>query len=288
MRGKVVLITGPARGIGAETARQLAARGARVSLVGLEPGRLEALCAELGAGHLWFEGDVTCQEALDRAAAETVERLGGIDVVIANAGIAPNGTVAVTPLEAQVKTLEVNLIGVLRTVAATLPQVAERRGQFVIISSAAAFSAMPGMAAYAASKAGVEQFGNVLRLELAHRGVGVCVVHPAWIDTDLMRDMEHDLETLRQTMTTLPWPFSVRTSVQACAAAIVRGIERRSRRVFVPRSLAAFALFRQVLSGRLWEWIVASRARTFVPLLEQEVRSLGRSFGEHSEGAKRE
>lgn len=282
--GRVFLVTGPARGIGEETARQLAARGARLSLVGLEAERLAALAAELGEGHLWFEADVTDQAALQRAARETAERLGGIDGVVANAGIASHGTVAVAPVEAQVRTLEVNLVGVLRTVTATLPYLLERRGQYVLISSAAAFSALPGMAAYAASKAGVEQLGNVLRLELAHRGVAVCTVHPAWIETDLMRDVEHDLSSVRRVLRTLPGPYGVRSTVQACAAAIVRGIERRERRVFIPRSLALFALLRQVLNGRLSEWLVGRRAGDYVPALEREVQALGRAFGEHSVG----
>src|ERR687886_2533232 len=102
LRGRTVLITGPARGIGAEAARQLAARGARLALVGLEPERLAALAAELGGGTAWFECDVTDQAALERAAAGTVAALGGIDVVVASAGVASNGTVAVTPVEALV------------------------------------------------------------------------------------------------------------------------------------------------------------------------------------------
>src|SRR5919107_3570918 len=157
--GKVVLITGPARGIGAETARRLAARGARLSLVGLEPELLAALAAELGEGHVWFECDVTDQTALERAVAGTAEALGGIDVVIANAGVASNGTVAVTPVDALVRVIEVNLIGVVRTVSATLAHVTERRGYYLLVSSAAALAALPGLSAYAASKSGVEFFG---------------------------------------------------------------------------------------------------------------------------------
>ncbi|HEY1404265.1 MAG TPA: SDR family NAD(P)-dependent oxidoreductase, partial [Pyrinomonadaceae bacterium] len=119
MSGKVVLITGPARGIGAELARMLAARGANLSLVGLEPARLAALARELGDRHVWFECDVTNQTALERAVDRTVETLGGIDIVVANAGIASNSTVAVGPVDALVRTIEVNLIGVVRTVSAT-------------------------------------------------------------------------------------------------------------------------------------------------------------------------
>ena len=278
--GKVVLITGPARGIGEETARQLAARGARLSLVGLEPERLAALAAELGAA--WFECDVTDQPALDRAVAGTVHALGGIDVVVANAGIANHGTVAVSPVEALVRTIEVNLVGVVRTVCAALPYVAERRGYFLLMSSAAAIAPLPGMAAYAASKAGVEFFGNALRLEVAHKGVGVGIAHPAWIDTDMVRDTKRDLQSFNAMLCTLPGPFGSYTSVQECAAAFVDGIERRRRKVFVPKSLAPLSAVRQLFMSRLSDRFSGRTARRIIPRLEQEVAALGRSFGENS------
>lgn len=280
--GKVVLITGPARGIGAETARQLAARGARLSLVGLEPGRLSALAAELGGGHVWFECDVTDQAALGRAVAGTVEALGGLDVVIANAGVASNGTVAVTPVEALARTVEINLIGLVRTVSATLPHVTAGGGYYLLVSSAAALAALPGLSAYAASKSGVEQFGNVLRLELAHKGVAVGVAHPSWVDTDLVRDQRRDLQSFNEVLRTLRGPFGSVTSVEECAAAFVRAIERRRRRVFVPRSLAPLAAARQLFSGPLAEYVMRRHARRLVPQLEREVAALGRSFGVNS------
>ena len=95
-----LFVTGAARGIGAHTARHAAARGARVALVGLEPDRLAALAAELGDAARWFAADVTDQAALDAAAAGTLEAYGGIDAVVANAGIANRGTVAVGDREA--------------------------------------------------------------------------------------------------------------------------------------------------------------------------------------------
>src|SRR3954469_15806700 len=87
LQGKTVLITGAARGIGAEAARQVASAGARVVCVGLEPEELASIAESCGAGALWFEADVTDLDALERVVAETVEQTGGIDVVIANAGI---------------------------------------------------------------------------------------------------------------------------------------------------------------------------------------------------------
>src|SRR5690349_25103970 len=121
LAGKTVLITGAARGIGAELARQAADAGARVALLGLEPDRLAALADELGPGHSWAECDVTDQAAMAAAVESTLAAHGAIDVVVANAGIANHGTVAVTPPEAVAKVIEVNLLGVVRTVTSTLP-----------------------------------------------------------------------------------------------------------------------------------------------------------------------
>jgi short-subunit dehydrogenase len=282
--GKVVLITGPARGIGAEAARILASRGARLSLVGLEPERLAALAAELGEGHAWFECDVTDQNALEHAVGATVEALGGIDVVIANAGIANHGTVAVAPVETLARTIEVNLTGVVRTVHATLPHVSARKGYYLLVSSAAAIAALPGMAAYAAAKSGVEQFGNVLRLELAHKGVAVGVAHPAWIDTDLVRDVRRDLRSFEEILGHLPGPFGKVTSVGECAAALARGVERRSRKVYVPRTLAAAAALRQLFTSSLSDYLMRRHTTRLVPEAEREVLALGRSFGVNSMG----
>src|SRR5215212_6882935 len=95
-RGKTVLITGAARGLGAETARRVAARGANVALVGLEPEELERVAAQCGTNAAWFECDVTDTEPLQGTVAAAVERFGGIDAVMANAGIAPMGMVRST------------------------------------------------------------------------------------------------------------------------------------------------------------------------------------------------
>jgi NAD(P)-dependent dehydrogenase (short-subunit alcohol dehydrogenase family) len=285
LSGKAILVTGPARGIGAETARRLAARGARLALVGMEPERMEALARALGPGHAVFPCDVTDQAALDRAVAGAVAALGGLDVVVANAGIANNGTVAVNPPDALARTIEVNLIGVVRTVSATLPHVVARRGYYLLVSSAAALAALPGMAAYAASKIGVEHFASAFRLEVAHLGVAVGVAHPSWIDTDLLRDQRDELESFGAMLRSLPGPFGRTTTVEECAEAFARGIERRSRKIYVPRSLALFAAVRTAMWTPLSDWIVGRRARTSIPRLEREVRALGRAFGRQSVGA---
>jgi len=282
--GRVVLITGAARGIGERTARLAAARGARLALIGLEPDRLAALAAELGAH--WAECDVTDQAGLDAAVASTVTALGGIDVVVANAGVANLGTVALGPVDTLARTIDVNLTGVVRTVSATLPQLVASRGYALLVSSAAAFTALPGMAAYCASKAGVEQFGNVLRMEVAHLGVRVGVAHPVWIDTELVRGFHSDLPSFRTALRKLPWPLRSVASVEACARALVLGMERRQRRIFVPRSIAAVQALRTLTLSRVADWAVArgTGRGALVAQLEDEVRRLGRSFGRHSVG----
>lgn len=282
LSGKVILVTGAARGIGEQTARLAAARGARLALVGLEPQRLAALAADLGAEHAWFECDVTDQGSLDEAVRGTIEAFGGIDVVVANAGVANRGTIAVGDIEALVRTVDVNLLGVMRTVGATVPHVIASRGYFLLVSSAAAFAALPGMAAYCASKAGVEQFGNAIRLELAHRGVRVGTAHPSWIDTDMVRDAKDDLPAFREALRKLPWPLGSTTSVEACATAFVDGIERRRRRIYVPRVIGAIQAVRSVVTGPLADAVIGRTARHSVPQMEQEVRRLGRAFGAHS------
>ena len=282
LSGKVVLVTGAARGIGEATARALAARGARLALVGLEPERLQALAEELGAGHLWFECDVTDQAALDRAVAATTGVLGGIDVVVANAGIGSFGSVARTPVEAQARVIEVNLIGVLRTVAATLPQVTARGGYYLLVSSAAALAALPGLAAYAASKSGVEQLGHALRLELFAAGVGVGLAHPGLIDTDLVRDARDDLAAFDGMVSRLPGPFRTVTSPAECAAALVDAIEQRRRKVFVPRSLAFVSVLRSLLASPLAERVLLHRVKRLLPELERQAAAIGRPFGANS------
>ncbi|MFN3432170.1 MAG: SDR family oxidoreductase [Candidatus Sericytochromatia bacterium] len=284
LAGRVVLITGAARGIGAETARIAARRGAAVSLVGLEPERLQALAEELGPGHGWFECDVTDQSAVDRAVAGTVAALGGIDAVVANAGISNNGTVAANPVSALTRTVDVNVNGVIRTVSAALPHVTERKGYILIVSSAAALSAFPGIAAYSASKIAVEHFGGSLRMELAHKGVQVGVAHPSWIDTDLVRDQQIEIGAFELMLQKMPWPYNTVLPVETCATALVDAIEQRRRKIYVPEFLAVVEVLRPFFMGPLWEAIVNLEARHAIPKFEAELEVMGRAFGMSSTG----
>lgn len=128
LHGKVVFITGGARGIGAEVARRLRNKGARLVLTDLDRAELATLAAELGEDRvLTAVADVRDLPAMQAAAAQGVERFGGIDVVVANAGIASYGSVLNVDPEAFKRVLDVNVLGVFHTVRATLPSVIDRR-----------------------------------------------------------------------------------------------------------------------------------------------------------------
>jgi NAD(P)-dependent dehydrogenase (short-subunit alcohol dehydrogenase family) len=185
--GRVALVTGGARGIGADAARRLAGRGARVALLDLDP-LVERTAAEIGGDAAALVADVTDADALESAVADTVERFGGIDVTIAAAGIAGVGAPvdSIDPADFE-RVTEINLMGVWRTVRATLPHVIERRGYVLPIASIAAALPVPLLTAYGVSKAGVEAFARGLRMELAHTGTKVGVAYFGLIDTELVR-----------------------------------------------------------------------------------------------------
>ena len=145
------------------------------------------MASQCGPNAAPFECDVTDWSALERAVEGAVERFGGIDVVMANAGVAPAGMVRSIDPRAFEKTIEVNLLGAWRTVRACLPQVIERKGYVLVTASLAAAAHAPGMAAYAASKAGVEAFADSLRAEVKRLGVDVGVAYFGFIDTDMVR-----------------------------------------------------------------------------------------------------
>ena len=188
--GRVVFVTGAARGIGAEVARQAHSRGARVALVGRRLKPLQELASQLGEGAVAFDADVRDLDALQRAADATVARFGGIDVVVANAGIAPPSEPILTidPAEFE-RTVDIDLLGQWRTVRATLPAVIERRGHILVVASIYSFVNGALNASYAASKAGVDQLTRALRVELAHHGATAGVAYLGFVETDLVGDV---------------------------------------------------------------------------------------------------
>ena len=244
--GKTVFVTGAARGIGAESARRLHAKGANVALVGLEPELLEQLAAELGDRAAAFEADVTDADALERAVDDAVDRFGGIDVAIANAGINMSGTIANGRVEAIERVLDVNLMGVWRTDRAVLPQIIERKGYLLNIASLAAVSHAPMMGPYATAKAGVEALSNCLRQELALTGARVGCAYFGFIDTDLVRSglEEPSAQVMRREM---PGFLTKTAPLHKAIDAIEKGVERRSARVWAPRFVGPMLALRGIL-----------------------------------------
>lgn len=233
LRGKVILITGAARGIGLAAAKRLSARGATVSLVGLEPELLQREAAALGGKAAWFHADVTDRDALRAAVDGTVERFGGLDVAIANAGISPVGTVRTLPDEAFERTISVNLVGVWNTLRATMDPVIERQGYLLTIASLSAPGPAPLMGPYTASKAAAENLTRALQQEIAHTGTRVGVAYFGFIDTDLVRTgMSH--AATQKVQANRPGAIFKPVPVSVAAKAIEQGVERRAQTVVAP------------------------------------------------------
>ncbi|MBY0441106.1 MAG: SDR family oxidoreductase [Mycobacteriaceae bacterium] len=289
VNGKVVFITGAAQGIGAALARRLHSKGAKLVLTDLDEAALGALSAELGgdAGVFTAVADVRDLPALQTAADNAVKHFGGIDVVVANAGIASYGSVLQVDPEAFKRVVDVNLLGVFHTVRATLPAVADRRGYVLIVSSLAAFVAAPGLAPYCASKAGIEHFASALRVEVAELGVSVGSAHMSWIDTALVRDTKADLPSFRDLLAKLPWPLGATTSVDRCVAAFVDGIEGRRTRVYCPGWVSVFRWIKPGLSTVVGELPVKRVTKKILPRMDAEVVALGRSASAHTEALDR-
>jgi NAD(P)-dependent dehydrogenase (short-subunit alcohol dehydrogenase family) len=240
LNGRVVLVTGAARGIGAQIARESAKRGAKVALVGLERERLTALAEELGGFAAY--ADVTDRDGLTKAVDEVAEHFGGIDVVVANAGVSPVGTLRGLRDSDWDRTIAVNLTGVWNTVRAAVPYVVERKGYILNVSSQSAIVPLPGMIPYTAAKAGVDHLSRALRMELYATGARVGTVYYSWVDTDLVRDTV-DSEA-GGGLDGLPEFFKKRLSVEDAVDITMVGIERRAAQIFAPKWVRAQYLFK--------------------------------------------
>jgi NAD(P)-dependent dehydrogenase (short-subunit alcohol dehydrogenase family) len=236
LNGKVALVTGAARGIGYETARQLHMRGASVAVVDLDPGQAREAAERIGERAIGIGADVTDEGAMQAAVAEVVERFGGLDVVVANAGMAQSKVATIRGIagEEWERVFEVDMLGVWRTVRAALPQIVERKGHIVVTSSVYAFVNGFLNSPYAVAKAGVESLGRTLRAELIPLGASASVAYFGWVDTRLVQDAFERPHT--DNMTSIFPDFLLkRITPDVAGAAVVRGIEERAPRIFAPK-----------------------------------------------------
>jgi NAD(P)-dependent dehydrogenase (short-subunit alcohol dehydrogenase family) len=249
VRGRVALITGGARGIGFAIAQALARRGASIALVDLNGDEVTQAANQLGGEAIGLPADVTDKAAIERAIAETVQRFGGVDLVIANAGIAPTpAPVRLLPAAEWERVIEVNLLGVYRTVHAGREQIIARRGQAVLVSSVYAFANGVMLSPYAVAKAGVEQLGRALRLELAPHGASAMVAYFGFVDTEMVRRAFEERRAL--TGEEEPLPELVRRTItpEQAGEAVAAAIEQRRARVIAPRWWAAPSALRGLLN----------------------------------------
>jgi NAD(P)-dependent dehydrogenase (short-subunit alcohol dehydrogenase family) len=240
------VITGGASGLGLGTARALVGRGATVGLVDIDGDAAHAAAESLGEAAIGIAADTTDREAIGAALDSVAARFGGIDVVMAGAGVTGWGPVLETEPDRWERTVEINLLGTWRTVHAALPHLLRSRGYLLIVASA--FAAVPGPAgsAYAASKAGVENLGRSLRIELAHHRVSVGVAYYLFVDTPLVAGVESHPGFVRSRRT-LPRAFARTYPLEKAVAATVAGIEGRAARVTYPQLLRWMLLVRGAL-----------------------------------------
>ena len=247
LAGQVVVVTGAARGLGADLARRLTDRGARVALLGLEPELLAHVAREMPGSRAW-PVDVTDGAALTAVAEQVAEHYGRVDAVVANAGIGAGGTLLQADPDAYDRVLEVNLLGSIRTVRAFLPHVVASRGYVLQVASLAAMVPAPLMSAYCASKSGVEAFAHALRGEVAHHGVDVGVAYLSWTDTDMVRGADA-VPGLGEHRRQLPWVFGRTYPLEPAVARVARGIARRAPHVYAQGWLRALQGVRGALPG---------------------------------------
>ena len=236
----VVLITGASSGLGAEMARQFAARGHDLALCARRVERLDALADEIrtatGRRVETAALDVTDDQAVEEVVADVAARFGRIDRVVVNAGIGKGAPIGTGRPDANLATARTNFVGALAQCEAAMAVFrAQQHGHLVLISSISAVRGMPrATTTYAATKAGLSALGEGLRAERVP-GVDVSVIHPGYIRTPLNERLENA-------------PFMVDT--EPGVRAMVDAIERRRAKAYVPR----------------WPWLPIAIALQALPL----------------------
>ena len=283
LRGQRVLITGAARGIGAALAERLASQGARLALVGLEPETMGEVARRCGEGTFVAECDVSSNDQVTHAVDAAAEALGGLDVVVANAGIATGGPLRVQDLRSWERVIEINLLGVMYTDRAALPHLERSKGYVLNIASTAAALRGPGMSAYCAAKAGVEALSDCLRIEMQPLGVGIGVAYFLFLDTDMVNDSEREMPLLRRAKAEMPRALSRTYPLPPAIDEVVAAIAERRRRVAYPRWFLKALAVRQLFASPIAERRAAKTVPEALRVYDEVVAERGASAASATE-----
>jgi short-subunit dehydrogenase len=261
LSGGVAVVTGAASGIGAALARGLAAKGCNLALADRDAAGLATsatVAREKGVKVSEHVLDVADAKAIAAIPEQVLAQHNRVNVLINNAGVALGGTFAQTDLADFEWLMNINFYGVIRMTHAFLPYLQrEQKAQIVNISSIFGIIAPPGQTAYCASKFGVRGFSESLRHELIGSSIGVTVVHPGGIATNIAEnarnpkgvnsdEVERRRKRARQMLTLSP---------DIAAATIIDGVETRAWRVLIGSDAKRVALLQRLLPVRYWNII---------------------------------
>lgn len=232
MKGKVIAITGASKGIGAEMARQLSAKGAKLVLAARNEKELEAVagqCRKLGASVVVVRSDVAVERDCQAIVAGAVTAFGRLDVLVNNAGATMWARFEdIRDLSILERIMQVNYMGAVYCTSHALPHLRESRGLVVGISSLAGKTGVPTRTGYSASKHAMTGFFDSLRIELEGSGVDVTMIYPGFVATGIR---ENATGPDGKAIQVSPVKEADVMSVEDCSQRIVTAMERREREV---------------------------------------------------------
>jgi len=257
----VIVLTGAASGIGAQLTVQLAAKRAHLALVDRDEAGLAAVAAQAGASGTvisMHKLDVSDEAGIAALPAAVLAEHGHVTVLINNAGVALAGTFEEASLEDFAWLMNINFWGAVRLTRAFLPQLrVEPAAQIVLLSSIFGLIGPPGQTAYAASKFAIRGFGESLRHELQATRIGVTIVHPGGVATNIARDTRigKNVDPVAAQAGIAQFQTMLKTRPEAAAARIIQGVEKREKRVLIGADAYQIDIIQRLLPVRYWRVI---------------------------------